>query len=241
MRKIITILLLTVHLTGCISKKNNSTNNESVVYENQYSERLELYDDGNYVLWNSEATPDMVIEQCDYASKGRWSKISNDILELTSEDHYITQDGFTYQLNKENKFSKDSLYIKVNFPTDFHPVELYFSFNYNVSKSIITDKTFLALSKKKYLKDGIGRTNEIGLNLNAKVTGTNIYRSRIMFHIFEDFQENIDTDKYNYLTITLPYFDRCFFEFEPYLKDFIYIKNNDKLMWHGEVWNKLCL
>lgn len=238
MRKLLFILIVAFQPIGCISTKGQTlkVQDMSGVYQRQESsEKLELKSDGTYTLWNIEMSFTPVIEQCDYTSKGKWSVIADNVLEITSEDYYTKQQGFKYEIKKENKFSQDSLYIQVVFPADFHPVKLGITFNHNNSKSITTDKTYIVLPKSKYLWNRRTATNQISFSLNANVSGTELYKSRILFKIFE---ESIDTEKYNYLTITLPNFDRCFFEFEPYNQELIYIKGKNQLLWQGEIWKR---
>lgn len=232
---------MTMQLIGCTSIKNQkrSIYNISGVYENQSSlKKLELEPNGKYSIWNAENSSDLVFEECEYTSKGKWSVMADNVIELTSEDYYTKQKGFEYEIKEENKFSQDSLYIQVNFPTDFHPVSLHFSFNYDTSKSVTTDKTYIALPKSKYLWTRKNSTNQIGFSLNANVVGTKFYNSRAMFEIFEDSQEVIDTHKFNYLTINLPNFDRCFFEFISYNQDLIYLNHDNNILWQGEIWKK---
>ena len=203
--------------------------------ENNSSEKIELKSNGTYTLYKAPITFSPVIEQCDYASNGKWSVVAKNVLEITSENYSLKQKGFNYDIKKENKFSQDSLYIRVVFPTDFHSLKLSFTFNHNNSKSISTDETYIVLPKSEYLWNRRTSTNQIGFSLNANVSGTTLYKSRILFEIFD---KEIDTEKYNYLTISLPNFDRCFFEFEPYYKELIYIKSKNALLWRGEIWDK---
>lgn len=238
MRKILFILIAAFQLVGCSSLKVQKVKVEDVsgMYERQESsEKLELKPDGTYTLWNAEILFTPVIKQCDYASKGRWSVLADNLIEITSEDYYTEQQGFKYDIKKENKLSQDSLYIQVVFPTDFHPVNLNFTFNYKNSKSIITDKAFIVLPKSEYLWNRRTATNQISFSLNAIVSGTKIYKSRILFKIFE---HSIDTEKYNYLIITLPNFDRCFYEFEPFYKELVYLRNTNEIQWQGDIWEK---
>lgn len=237
MKKALVILIVSFQLIGFSSAKGQKTNTQvSGVYEREESsEKLELKSDGTYTLWNPEITFTPVIEQCDYASKGKWTILADNVIEITSENYYTEQKGFGYDLKKENKLSQDSLYIQVVFPTDFHPVNLNFTFNHKNNKSITTDKTYIVLPKSKYLWNRRTATNQISFNLNADVSGTEIYKGRILFKIFE---ESIDTEKHNYLTITLPSFDRCFFEFEPFYQDLILIKNKNTIIWQGDTWSK---
>lgn len=194
---------------------------------------LVLNDDGTYVLNKAKIKFTPVIEQCDVASKGKWSGLSNDVLELTSEDKYEKQKGFNYEIKKENRYSQDSLYIQINFPKSFEelPIKLNFGFNYNNSKSIETEKIKIVLAKAKHL-GAIATRNHISFYL----TSGSSRKSRAVFQIFE---EDIDTEKTNYLTINLPNFDRCFLEFEPYNQELIFIKKPKELLWKGSVWTKL--
>lgn len=238
MRKLLFILIIVFQLISCISTKGQRLKvlDMSGVYERQESsEKLELKPDGTYTLWNAEISFTPIIEQCDYASKGRWSVMAENMIEITSEDYYTEQKGYKYEIKEENKLSQDSLYIQVIFPTEFHPVKLSFTFNHNNSKSITTDKTYIVLAKSKYLWDRRTSTNQISFNINADISGIKLYNSRILFKIFEEY---INTEKYNYFTIILPNFDRCFFEFEPYYQELIYIKDKNQLLWQGDIWKR---
>lgn len=248
MRKLLFILIVAFQFMSCISTKAQKSQNEDLVgiyvfksdrlyqalSDMNYSS-LEIHKNGTYTLNKAIIKFSPVIEQCEYASKGKWSVIADNVIEITSEDYYTKQKGFEYEIKKENKFSQDSLYIQVVFPTDFHPVKLDFTFNHNNSKSVTTDKTYIVLPKSKHLWNRRTATNQIAFSLNADVSGTEIYKSRILFRIFE---ESIDTEKFNFLTITLFNFDRCFFEFESYNQELIYIKSSNQLLWQGEIWKK---
>jgi hypothetical protein len=247
MSKLLFILIVALQLTSCSSLKVQRSRNKDFagVYvlgggkfqalsDKNYS-HLELNADGTFMLSKAEIEFSPAIEQCDYASKGKWSEIADNVIEITSEDYYGKQEGFKYEIKKENKFSQDSLYIQVVFLNDFHPVRLGFTFNHNNSKSITTDETYIVLPKSKHLWNNRTAINQISFSLNADVLGTEMYKSRILFKIFE---ESIDTEKFNFLTISLPNFDRCFFEFEPYNQELMYIKNKNQLLWQGEIWEK---
>ncbi|MFY1047293.1 hypothetical protein [Chryseobacterium sp. GP-SGM7] len=197
-------------------------------------EKIVLNEDNTYLLYHAQANFSPVIEQCDLASKGKWTKISNDVIDLVSEDYIIKQDGFKYELKQENKLSQDSIYFDVEFPNDYHPVTMTFNFNYG--EWYTTDKLHISLPKNKYLRSDPSIENSINLTLDAIVSGSKIYKSRIMFKIFN---ETFDTHKNNYFTIKLPYFDQCFFEFEPYDHSFMYIKDKNTLQWQGEEWIKV--
>lgn len=248
MKKIIYLIVVFILFGSCKAQKiarNSKTNFEGIYNQKESGEKLELKPDGSYILYNAPVTFTPAIEQCDYASKGQWDKLSDEVLEITSENYYLKQEGFKYELKKESKFSKDSLYIEVNLPDSLMyykngiPVNFSFIFNDNVSKSISTNKSSISLPKQKHLwpkTSNSVNSNHIGFSLNANISGTTLYKSRIMFKIFE---EDIDTEKYNYLTVSLPHFDLCFFEFEPYNQELIYIKNESQLIWQGKSWEKL--
>lgn len=242
------MLIPVLTMFNCSSTKNINSNVNDIagayffesdklfqaLSDKNYS-KIVFQKDGTYELYKAEILFTPVIEQCDYASKGKWSVVADNVIEITSEDYYSEQQGFKYDMKNENKLSQDSLYIQVVFPTDFHPVNLNFTFNHKNSKSITTDKTYIVLPKSEYLWNRRTATNQISFSLNANVAGTEIYKSRILFKIFED---SIDTEKYNYLTITLPNFDRCFFEFEPYYQELVFLKNSNQILWQGAIWKK---
>lgn len=249
MRKLLLMFVVAFQLISCISTKGQKIKIEDLsgiyiletnskyqaLFDDKNYSSLELHNNGTYTLNKAKISFTPVIEQCDYASKGKWSVIADNVIEITSEDYYTKQKGFEYEIKKENKLSQDSLYIQVVFPTDFHPVKLGFTFNHNNSKAITTDKTYIVLPKSKHLWDRRTATNQISFNVNADISGTELYKSRILFKIFEEY---IDTEKYNYLTISLPNFDRCFFEFEPYNQELIYIKGENQILWQGEIWKQ---
>ncbi|WP_196889602.1 hypothetical protein [Aureivirga sp. CE67] len=238
MRKLFFILIITNLFISCSIKKVQKEpvfKDISGRYKQQNSSlKLDLNTDNTYKLWNHEQTQ-CIIEQCEYTSIGKWSVLADNLIEITSENYYKKQKGYKYELKKENKFSQDSLYIKVVFPYDLPPVKLNFYFNNYVSKSITTDETYIVIPKSKYLFKK-SSNNFIAFNLDADIAGTTIYKSRILFDIFSEY---FDTNKYNFLTINLPYFDVCFFEFELYNQDYIYIKNKKTLIWNGNVWEKI--
>jgi len=233
------VIIALFFLLGCKAQEFSAVKKSDMsgtYIEKNSSEKIELKSNGAYVLYKAPITFSPVIEQCDYASNGQWSIVSGNVLEITSENYNLQQDGFKYDIKKENKFSQDSLYIRVVFNNiDFHPLKLSFTFNHNNSKSISTDDTYIVLPKSEYLWNRRTSTNQIGFSLNANVSGTSLYKSRILFEIFN---EEINTEKNNYLTITLPNFDRCFYEFEPYYKELIYIKGKNALLWRGQIWDR---
>jgi hypothetical protein len=238
MKNFFFLMLSFFYLTCCLTQRKGRIKDIDLVglYKPKgATKKLNLSADGTYVLYNPDVEFSPVIEQCEYASRGKWSVVATNLIEITSEEYYINQEGFIHQLKKENRFSQDSLYIQVIFPTDFRPVRLTFGFNYNNSKSVTTENTYISILKSKHLWNRKISSNHIALILNANVSDITLYKSRIMFKIFDEY---IDTEKYNYLTITLPNFDRCFFEFEPYEQEFIFVKNKDNLLWQGESWEK---
>ncbi len=242
MRKSLVIILLLLLSINCTSiKRENNWAGTYILQDNKLYQALsehnysniEIHKNGNYTLNKVKISFSPVIEQCSYASKGKWSAVSDNVMEITSENYYTKQKGFDYQIKKENKYSQDSLYIQVHHSAHSLPLKLRFAFNYN--KTILTDKTYIALPKSKYLWNRDTPINHINFGLNADISGTEVYKSRILFNIFDEY---INTEKYNFLTINLLHFDRCFFEFEPYYQDFIYIKGKNKLLWKGKVWKK---
>lgn len=245
MKNIIKFLLLLVFVTSCKSVKKTSGEEsligryklkKQVLYQalsdnNNYSQLI-LKSNNTYTLSPAPANFSPSIEQCDYVSKGQWKQISNEVVDITSENYYLKQDGFKYELKMEKKLSNDSIYFRVIFPEDYHPVK--FTYSFNDGKWYTTNKTEIGLSKDKYLLMKPANVNKISLRLDADdISGITIYKSRTMFEIF---REDINTDQHNYITIGLPNFNQCFFDFEPYYHDYIFIKNKNTLMWNGEEW-----
>lgn len=103
MRKILFILPLIFQLIGCVTMKSQKIESRNVtgLYERQKStERLELKTDGTFMLMRPEVLFTPIVEQCDYASKGKWSLVAGNMLEITSENYYLQQKGFEYELKK---------------------------------------------------------------------------------------------------------------------------------------------
>jgi len=243
--KKVLIVFLFYFFSGCVATKQrhiikNELVGEYILKSNKLYQTfsdmnyhsLYLKSDGTFILTKAEIKFSPVIEQCEISSKGKWSVISNDVLELTSENYYSKQKGFEYEIKKERKKSQDSLYIKVNFANEMEylPIKLNFSFNNNNIKSIETEARLVILPKANFLRT-VSKENHIEFYLTGNLT----CKSRSVFQIFE---EDIDTEKSNYLTITLPNFDRCFFEFEPLNKDLIYIKSRSQIFWKGNIWER---
>lgn len=247
MKNIIQFLFLIITLLSCkpvmsINKDTNSLigsyklKNGNKTYqalsEKNY-DKIILNKDSSYHLYHAQAGFSPAIEQCDLASKGKWLQISENVISLVSEDNFLKQDGFKYELKEEKRYSQDSIYLNVEFPTEYRPVD--FTFTFNDSHRYTTDKQYISLAKKEYLQLDFSIENSIDFSLNANISGIKTYKARILFDIFN---KKIDTNKNNYFTIKLPYFDQCFFEFEPYDNSYIYIKDSNTLQWQGVEWIK---
>ena len=119
------IIIALLQLTSCISYSNSQRNmsNLSGLYtSNIGNERLDLDTDGYYILYNDT---NIVVnkECCDIKSKGKWTCIAPNVINLISENYYEKQKGFEYNLIKENRLSQDSLYFHVVFPDVFLKLE----------------------------------------------------------------------------------------------------------------------
>jgi len=228
-------LIAVFQFIGCTSTRvqTSSTDIFGIYKRPTSTEELELSADMTYTLMSPKILFTPVIERCYYASEGKWSIMAENVIEITSDNYYNKQKGFEYEIKKENKFSQDSLYIQVVFPTDFHPVKLRFNFDYNNSRTIVTDTTYIVLPKSKYLR---GAVTQLNFTLYTDVLRAMFY-SRMSFSIFEG--EGIYSEKHNHLTITLPNFDRCFFEFKPFRQELILLKGKNKILWQGDVWKKV--
>jgi hypothetical protein len=191
---------------------------------------------GEYVLYNPKSKQSPLFVQCDYASKGKWSIVERNLIQITSENYYLEQAGYKYSIEGERKYSDDSLYIVLKLPDNVPPLKMTLNFNHQAGKSVTSLNNFIALPKLKDYSNKIRETNFISLALEADVSGENIYRSRVTFKIFEKY---INTNDSNYLTVVLPNFDNCFYEFEPIANELLYIKNNNQIYWKGEIWSRI--
>lgn len=243
MKNLIFALFTILLITGCNSVKITTLKEIQGTYKrHNSSQKIEFKSDGTFILYNALPYCGVFMEQSEIASQGKWALKSNDVLELISEDHYLKQNGYEYELKKENKLSQDSLYIKIKFPKYYNIPDAKMCFLFvNIEKEyfIETEKDTLIIPKANFLSSK--KYNSINLNpiriifsIRPNIEWRATYRSRTWFNIF---QEDIDTDQTNYLTITLPYFDVYFFDFET-VKDLIYIKNDKSLYWRGSVWKK---
>ncbi|MHA3046221.1 hypothetical protein JSO59_002455 [Riemerella anatipestifer] len=238
MRIIIKMIIITIIIQSCKSQKRNDFSLSGVYVKKEQSDRIEIKEDGSYILYNSKNNRGLVLDECEVLSKGRWSRISTDIIDLTSENYYMKQNGFKYEIEKEKRGSTDSIYINIKLTKDFEtsiPTP-YFNIliNYKTAKQIETNNTKIALSKKEYFL--FGKKNQISLDLVFNTSGKILYYNRLRYSILEDYI--LDVESYNYFTITLPYFDQCFYEFEPYYHSNIFIKDKNVLIWQGREWVK---
>lgn len=119
MKKIILAIIATLTIIGCNTTKIPIAKELCGTYICEgSSKKIELLPDGTYILYNPPLPPffDAYIERSDIASKGRWNIKSDDVIEIISENYYLRQKGYDYELKKERKYSQDSLYMKVILP-----------------------------------------------------------------------------------------------------------------------------
>lgn len=118
MRKTLFLSVIASGMLACMTPISTSTQVKDFVgiYKQKRSSiRLKFESDGTYILYNPAINFTPVIEQCEYASKGKWSIVSSDVLEITSENYLLRQKGFEYELKKENKFSRTVCISKLIF------------------------------------------------------------------------------------------------------------------------------
>lgn len=202
------------------------------------SDKIDFKNNGSYTIYNVPNLGHMALDQCDILSTGQWKIISNDVLDLTSENYYLKQEGFKYDFKQETKHSKDSIYININLHKDFKnsipTPEFNILFNYNTAKQLETKSNRIVISKKDYSL--FGKKNQFSLDLVFKPSGKTFYYNRLRYNILQDYI--LDVENNNCFTISLPHFDQCFYEFEPYYHSNIYIKNKNTIIWQDEEWVK---
>lgn len=232
-------IILVLELTmGCSATRNQiiQTSTPCGQYRQIESGRVLLLGSDNTYVIIQDPQPQGV-ERCDVFSRGSWSCVADNVIEITSEDFYQRQKGYEYVLTKEKKFSPDSLYINVILPEDYgqHYYSVSFYFSGSSDHSFKTNSCSFVLSKSKYFW-GNWNLHPITLAVLVRPPGTYLYTSRLWFDILKE--EPLDLERYNYLTIYLPNFDQCFIEFKPYYHDYILIKDKYTLKWNGRLWSK---
>jgi len=231
--------LLVLFFAGCHSLDTGKSSKDKFIGDFEtvdYGLVMELKEDSTFTLWNPKNNGHMplLFLNCDTASKGKWKMIDQSWIEIVSEDNYLIQKGYQYELLKERKYSDDSLYLNISLATGYHPLTFHWGFNYKSSKIIVTTDTSIVISKYEYLYDPKDiNKNLILFSIHRELNGAKYYGSRMRFDIYE---EEINTNKYNHLTFRLPYFNQCFFDFETYDQDYIRIVNKNELKWRGLTW-----
>lgn len=197
------------------------------------SARLFLNPDGTFVAMKPERSIYYdYYERCDYYSKGKWSLLEDNVIELTSENYFSKEPGYDYELIKEKKHSQDSLYFHIVFPSYFHPVKISIAFDNK--KNIMTEDTLIVVSKADYLVEN-EPMNHINIELHA-LPGYNDKGART---VFEYVDEDFDIDRNNCFTLVLPHFDICFFQMILYNQELILIKKNNVLRWKNSNWRRI--
>ncbi|MCC3216058.1 hypothetical protein ABE425_02360 [Chryseobacterium cucumeris] len=238
MNKIVisSIVILTIQIFN--AQKFNDDFRTGVYIKKDRTDKIEFKNNGLYILYNTQNLGHLALDQCDILSTGQWKKISNDVLDLTSENYYKEQPGYKYEFKKGNKGSQDSIYIDIQLSKDFETSiptpEFNILFNYNTSKQIETENNKIVISKNEYSL--FGMNNQFSLALIFKPSGKTFYYNRLRYSILQDYI--LDVSNNNYFIINLPYFDQCFYEFEPYYHSNVYIKNKNTIIWQGEEWIK---
>lgn len=239
------LLIFFIFLFSCSLIKNKKVGNASGTYllrsnllyqaytEKNYS-LLHLKKDGSYVLYKSNINFTPVFEQCDTASYGNWSKLTDDIIQITSIDNL---NGLVYSIKKEKYGSSDSIYIKVNLNESFDiPINYNIYFNY---RSILKSEGNLMTIAKNQLPELFGNYSSYNLGFFILVNPEYYSKRRnIYYDVFKN-NESFDISKFNYLNINLPNFNRCFYEFENFNQEFIYFKSDKKLVWMNSIWDKI--
>lgn len=232
------LLLSVFAYLSCKSTKTINNKNYSGIYKLEQSrDKLELNPDGSYVLWSDTIISRGRYAVCKFRSKGEWKIVNADFIELSSNNYYDTLQGVQYEVTRELKYAKDSLYFHIVYPDTTLPVQMYFIFDNERLDEIRSESTYIALSKKTYIPDGDSSIN-VYFGLRTQNMGYEYVRSRQSFDVFPN-MILLETEKYNYYTIRLPNFTDCFFDFEPYTQEYIRRKNANVLLWRGEVWKKL--
>ena len=123
------LLFIFVELTTCM---NDALGNEytcpidrsrnvlsGIFQKDSSSARLFLNPDGTFVAMKPERSIYYdYYERCDYYSKGKWSLLEDNVIELTSENYFSKEPGYDYELIKEKSIRR----TVSTFILCFHPI-----------------------------------------------------------------------------------------------------------------------
>lgn len=232
------VIFLFIFISCQNSREIDRFESKAGVYKtNETSETIELFADSTYIIHNSGYFGHLAVDECDYLSKGKWKQVDKNVGLLISEDKYITENVYKYELKEDRKLSDDSVYFEIKFPTVFHPVTLYFTFEpYGSTPITYTSRdTFIRLPKVKGHWKQPFKGPKIRFEIRPTLDGELNYIARTYFEIFTI---DLKSSKTNYITINLPFFDKCFITFMP-MEQFIYFSNPNEFQWYGETWEKI--
>lgn len=180
---------------------------------------------------------DAALSNCDTIAKGRWHYLKNDILRLENDSDV---QNVAYHVQQSNRFSEDSIYIKIVLPNDqgfFNGRFIYeLSFVGKIENLESNNYYITFLKQKVFYSDNdfyhFGLTIHDLSPLNCTTSG--FCFQRIYFKIFDDIRVN---SKSNYFVITLPYFNECFVERMDLGNELLIIDKN-MIYWRDQVFTK---
>jgi hypothetical protein len=182
-------------------------------YKSSDGSQFIIRKDGSFfILKGHNKFFDAAIAGCDTISKGYWHFFSESAIKLANDKNFRT---VKFTELEENKFSKDSIYLKIELPKDDAFFDGRFKYQIIIMGRIDfleSTKSMIAIPKKKVFENGdlyyhLGLMIQDLSPLNCKLNGK-CYQ-RIYFNIIDDYGLNT---KSNYFTIRLTDFNNCYVE-----------------------------
>lgn len=180
---------------------------------------------------------DAFVAECtDTLAKGKWELLNNNVLLLKNSLDY---NQILFDIKQVKKYSDDSVYIKIEVPSDnaFFKgrFEFYFFF-FNGIGSYQSSNEYIVLPKDKVAR---GSTCDFSLTIKDGYpkcdVGKKCYQ-RIYFSVFEGLRKEVSL---NYFVITLPNFTECFVEQMDVNNDLLYYNSKNTIFWRGKEFKKI--
>jgi hypothetical protein len=196
-------------------------------------ESLNLFDDSSFHLLTTGPDSrifDAVIPFCDTIAIGKWQFINENLLKLINSINFAT---IPFTISQENKYSQDSIYIKINIPKDdafFHGRFNYqIRFGFGGSSSTYAD-SIIAIPRKHIISTKDNTLSLIIQDLLPNCWSDKKCYQRIYFKILDNWKLN--TESYNSFRITIDQFTQCYVEKMDVNNELLYLIN-DIIYWRG--------
>lgn len=231
------ILLLNMFIiSSCYSFQKKETILGVYVEEKLKSEKI-ILNKNSYLLLNKENTHHPEYICCDTLSKGSFTQINKDFLELSSFMKKEDVDMLVFSLKESIVENSDSIVFNFKNPIENYP-NVTGQLVYQITISTPND-VFILESKKPNLRHKyIENIEEIAIVIFPR---TNILTQNIGLREITLFPlvYKLKNLKSNYFEIDIPDLTFEYVNYERINKEYLRIMKNGSLMWRGKVFSKI--